>query len=107
MPYYIDGSVTLGIWALKSGVWQKVTTVDVPFYQQVGGYGQYTVNFDETFSLNLGPGVQAFGVTVDSHTGTAASLTDFVSATWTGTSASGERSATPGGEQSTVTVRPQ
>lgn len=106
MAYYITGSVTLGIWAKKAGAWAKITQHVIEVYQGVAGAGSYTINWDVTYDDDLGPAVQAFGVTVDAYEGTGAALTDFVSAAWTGTAASGERSATPSGQFSTATVRP-
>jgi hypothetical protein len=107
MAYFVSGTVVLGIWAKKAGVWVKITTQSVELYESVAGAGSYTVNWDVTYDVDLGTAVQAFGVTVDSYDGTAAALTDFVSVAWTGTSATGDRSATPSSQNSTVTVRPQ
>jgi hypothetical protein len=107
MAYYITGSVTLGIWAKKAGAWAKVAERRIEIYQEVGGAGNQAVNFDVNYDVDMGTAVQAFGVTVEAYEGVGATLTDFVSAVWTGTAASGERSATPNGQFSTVTVRPQ
>lgn len=107
MAYAISGSVTLGLWAKVAGTWIKKAERVVDIYAVVGGAGSQSTSFDVTFDQDLGTGVQAFGVTVESTTGTGAALTDFVSVVWTATSATGDRSATPSGQLSTVTVRPQ
>lgn len=107
MTYYVTGSVTLGIWAKKAGAWAKLAERRIEIYQQVGGSGNQAINFDVTYDVDLGTAVQAVGVTVEAYEGVGAALTDFVSMTWTGTAATGERSATPNGQFSTVTVRPQ
>lgn len=107
MAYYITGSVTLGIWAKTGGVWAKKAERRIEIYTSTAGAGNYTIPFDVTYDVDLGPAVQATGVTVEAFEGVGAALTDFVSMGWTGTAASGERSATPGGQFSTVTVNPQ
>ncbi len=104
--YYVNGSVTAGIWAKKSGVWSKVANKGVFIYQTVSSGGTKTVNWSFFDSFDLGSGVEEFGVTIESHTGTAAALTDFDGVSWTATSASGERSATPSGQSSTAVVNP-
>lgn len=107
MAWYINGTVTLGVWAKKAGVWSLVTTKEIFVTALTGAAGQYTTNWDGTFDVDLGPGIQAFGVTIEGTTGVGAALTDFVSVAWQGVTSSGERSATPSGQLSRVTVRPQ
>ena len=107
MTWAITGTLTLGIYAKKAGVWVKITERTVTFYDEPGAGGSYTRTFDATYDIDMGTGVQAFGFSIEEHTGTAAALTDFVSAIWTGMSSSGDRSATPSGQSSTITVRPQ
>lgn len=102
--YWVDAYVTLGIWAKKGGNWSKITNVDVYVSGQVSGAGYQSLYYNQTFAVDLGPGVQAFGVTVEGGDGT---LADFVAAQWTSQQASGERSATPNGQQSTIQVVPQ
>lgn len=106
--WYVNGSVTVGIWAKVGGVWSKKATRSQFIYQTVPGSGQRTVNWSINSAVDLGvTGVQAFGVTIESHSGTAAALTDLASVSWTAQTASGERSATPSGQSSTAVVSPQ
>lgn len=107
MAYAISGSVTLGLWSKVGGTWIKRADRVVDLYSSVGGSGSQSMNWDITFDVDLGTAVQAFGVTIESYTGTGAALTDFVSVAWTGTAATGDRSAAPSSQLSTVTVRPQ
>ena len=103
--YY--GTVTLGIWAKKAGAWQKQKQVTASVNASYSSGGARTLAFDRTFEVDLGPGVEAFGVTVDATDGDASAITDFVSATWSATATSSERSATPNGEKTTIVVIPQ
>jgi len=104
--YYISGTVTLGIWSKKSAVWTQITEKVVTIYARYATAGSKTYNWDVTYDIDLGTGVQAFGVTVNATTGSGAALSDFVSAAWAAIAASGERSATPSGQLSSVIVRP-
>lgn len=106
--YWYSGQVSIGVWAKKSGVWSKITEVAATVYSEESTGGQRIFYFDMTSSVDLGPNVEAVGLTVESHNGADAGLTDFVSLTWSSTSISGERSATPNaGQKSTVVVIPQ
>jgi hypothetical protein len=107
MPYALSGNVEIGIWAKKSGTWQLVTTYPGWVYDgNIGSVGPHTVAGSVTGAFDLGPGVEAFGITMEGHDGTAASVTDLGSVSWTATAASGERSATPSGQSSTAVVTP-
>lgn len=105
--WYVQGSVTLGIWAKRAGSWVFIGYDYVSVQQNVGDSGEQTVSWYWSGSYDLGPGVQAFGVTVEGFDGTNATVADLVSASWTATASSGERSATPSGQLSSVVVIPR
>lgn len=105
--WYVNGNLSVGIWAKKSGAWQKITNRIVFVYQSVPGSGLRTVNWFLNDIFDLGTGVQAFGVTIESYSGNAAAVTDLASVSWTAQSASGERSATPSDQSTTAVVSPQ
>ena len=97
--YAVSGYVQVGIWR-NAGGWSRFTTEDVYIYQDVGNSpGRQTVYWSLQNTYALGQGVTDFGVTIESTDDTAA-------VTYLGVSWSGERSATPGGEQTTAVVRP-
>lgn len=101
------GYVNVGIWVKKAGAWSKATTVQVA--AEGDGFGPPSaVAWSVTGTFQLGTGVQAFGVTVESveYDTNTASVTDLQSVSWTATSVSGTRTATPSGQISKVTVRP-
>lgn len=102
--YSISGYVQVGIWR-NAGGWSLFTTEDVYIYQNMGNSpGRQTVNWSLQNTYTLGQGVTDFGVTIESTDDTAA-LT-YLAVSWSASQASGERSASPGGEQTTVVVRP-
>lgn len=107
MAYYVSGSVTVGIWAKKAGSWVHLADHTVLIYQEVVGAGSRTVTQIATEDFSLGTGITDFGLTIEGFEGTGAALVDFISASWSATTTSGERSATPGGQFSTVTVIPK
>lgn len=105
--YAVRGSVTLGIWAKKAGVWTRMSTAVINLYQEYSTGGSRTLTWNYNGSFDLGTGVDAVGITVESTTGSSAVVSDFTSLTWTSQTSSSTRSATPNGESSVVTIRPQ
>lgn len=108
---YFGGSITIGIWAKKAGVWQKITQDEVYVSssqnQTVGTSQIQTFNWNCDNTYQMGTGVQALGITIDAFTGNAAALAAFSDAIFqTQATASSDRSATPAGQKSTVTVNP-
>lgn len=104
-----EGSVTVGVWAKKGGVWQKIAQDYVYVYggdgYPTGGAKPFSWSWDNTYQM--GSGVQAVGLTIDSYSGSAAAITAFSHTLFQAQGAAGgDRSATPGGQKSTVTVRP-
>lgn len=102
--YVVSGTVTVGIWRMVNGVWQRFTTQDVGVFNNVGGPGVYTVGWSMQNTFALGAGVTDFGVTIESASSEAA-LTG-MGVSWAVQGASGDRSATPAGEQAQAVVRP-
>lgn len=107
MAWQVNGTVLVGIWAKKGGVWSLITTSTISIYQSFSTSGAKTIDWTLAKDFDLGTAVQAVGVTIESQTGTSAALTDFVSLSWQSKTTSGTRTATPGGELSVATVRPQ
>ena len=103
--YRLEGTVNVGIWRKVGGVWSLFATEPVGISAQVQGEGQQTANWSLSATFSLGPGVTDFGVTIESHTGIAAALTN-LDISYTSQASSGTRSATPGGETTRATVRP-
>ncbi len=107
--FYYEGSVTVGVWAQKAGTWQKVADQVIAIYDP-GPYSQgfgrnFTWSWDGTYQM--GTGVQAIGLTIENYSGSAAALSAFSHALFQAqASAGGDRSATPSGQKSIVTVRP-
>lgn len=106
MAFRVTGSVSVGLWAKIAGAWTRKATRTQFIDQGTPGGGQQTVNWLYSGAVDLGPNIQAFGVTVESHTGTSAAVTDLASVSWTATTTSGERSATPSGQTTTAVVTP-
>lgn len=104
--YVVSGSITLGIWRKVGGAWAMATSGEVGIYADVGNSpGQNTVGWYYSEAHALGAGVTDFGITIESHDGTAAALNN-LDVSYTASSASATRTATPGGEQARATVRP-
>ena len=105
--------VTLGIWVLRNGAWQKVTQVPGYAYEYGGTGTQRTVRWYYSGTLSLGSGITAFGVTLDAYdnqgySGWGAVVDDLTSVAWTAQpSTATATSALPGGLKTTVTVRPK
>jgi hypothetical protein len=106
--YIYDTTVTFSIWAKKNGTWTKVQT-----YTRSQNLGSSGTGGSKTFAMSvadtfqLGSGVQAFGVTIDSVVSGTAALTSFPTASWQAQGTSGgSSSATPNNQTSNVTVRP-
>lgn len=106
---YVQGD--LQIWAKKGGVWGYISSL----YPQTGldrrsySVGAQTVSiafsFDET--VQLGDSVQEVGIRMN-PTDSYALASTFTNLRWTAPgTASGVRSATPNGEKTRITVRPQ
>lgn len=102
--YMVTGYVEVGIWKRVGGVWALVATEPVYVQQDVGQQGYHTVGWNVQGTYSMGAGVDAFGATIQSADGPAGISGVYVS--WTISAASGERSATPSGQLTTVTVRP-
>lgn len=105
--YEYNGYVYVGIWVKKGGAWQYVGQHSVFVSQSFSSGGQRTLfwSMNQTFTFGGGT-IQAIGVTIDGYDGNAATISGLNSINWTVQGASGERSATPSGQRSTVTVRP-
>lgn len=107
--YELNVYVTFGVWVRRAGAWQKVTQVSGSFYGMYNNANNqtYYANFDG--SVQLGTGIEAFGVTVDSvDGGNAPTSIDFTRVQWTAQgAAAGTRTALPNGSTTTVTVRPK
>jgi hypothetical protein len=110
--YEFSADITLGIWVVRNGAWQKVTQVTAYAYSS-GQSGNVTINWYFNGSVNLGTGITAFGVTVDSYTGQgqtgwSAVVSAITGIQWTAQGSSGgASSALPGGLKTSVTVRPK
>lgn len=109
MPYYAGtATVTIGLWAKKSGAWVKVGTTTKNVQGTDGVASSAGQAFSKTISVACGTGIEAFGITIDSvDNGTSGALTAFTSVTWVKTTTSGVRSATPSSQKGRITVRPQ
>lgn len=114
-PLY--GNVYVDVFAMKSGVWVLISTEVFGHYIQPSGYVNHGWNpmstgGSEVRTINLGTGVQAIGVQMNSfdassgpYDGGSGSLTD---ASWQAPGASsGTRSATPNGEKVRFTIMPR
>lgn len=102
--YVVSGTITVGVWRMVGGVWQHFTNKDVSVQTVVSGGGYRTVSWSMNDSFSLGAGVTDFGVTIEASDGDT-TLTG-MTVSWTTQAASGERSATPAGEQAMAVVRP-
>lgn len=102
--YMVSGQVEVGIWRRVSGSWALVATESVYVQEEVASGGQHTVGWVLQNNYALGSGVEAIGATIQSSDSSAA--VTGLSARWSVTATSGERSATPSGQLSTITVRP-
>ena len=108
MAYEFNQSVTLGVWVRRSGAWQKAAQVVAYSYNPNTTQGQKTMGWTFNQSIQLGTGIEAFGISLDSTDGTSATLDDINSISWTaGGAPSGERTALPNGATTTITVRPR
>lgn len=107
MAYNYDNQVRLAVWAKKNGVFSRVDTITVAHSAQTNNGGVQTLGWSATRGANLGPIVETIGLSIDSSDNGTAVLNTFNLAQWTSMSAgSGERSATPSGQTTTVTVQP-
>lgn len=105
--YMVTGYVEVGIWKRVGGVWSLAATESVQIYQDVGSQGYHTVGWNSSNTYALGAGVEAFGVTIqNSDAGPSNTSLSSIYASWAVNQASGERSATPSGQQTTIIVRP-
>lgn len=107
--YVYDITGYYDIWAMKNNVWAKVMTYPASVYQS--GYstaGERSFPVEVHDSFQLGSGVQASGVSFNSTSSGTGSVTYFNRMFWQALASSGtSRSATPGGELTTITVRPR
>ena len=114
-----NGTVTVNVYALKSGVWTSVGTQVFEHFRTYSGFhdspawiqiGPSVVT--QTRTVNLGSGVQAIGVEYAGQTGAvgpyAAGTGEMDTAAWQGAAtASSTRTATPSGALTRFTVIPQ
>jgi len=110
--YYAESSADIGIYAKKNGVWTKMTTKTVYCSGFASSTARVTMNWTvDGESFQLGTGVQAVGLTVDGVFGYAnpvAVIQRFYEMSYYVTPTSGGVvSATPDGQKTTVTIRPQ
>jgi len=106
--YESNVNVTLGVWVRKSGSWVKITQVSTSFYgsYSTAGSKAYTVSYNG--NVQLGNGIEAFGVTIDAVDGGTATGITLNQVSWTAQGASSStRSALPNGATTTVTIRPK
>ncbi len=100
--------VTLGIWVRRSGAWQKVTSVYTSYYnnKSTADSSNYSARFNG--SVQLGGGIEAFGVTIDGVDGGTADDLTFNGVSWTAQGSSGSpSSALADGATTTITVMPK
>ena len=107
--YTYEGTVTVRIYAKKADVWQTVADQVVSIYSQEyysdGGLRNFAWSWDGTYQM--GTGVQAIGLSIVDFSGASAAIQAFTNVMFQAQAAgAGERSATPAGQKSTVTVRP-
>lgn len=108
--YYAgQGTVVIGIWAYRSGAWQKVTTITDYFVGADGGAAKTSINVTRSYTVQMGAHPETFGAGIDSRAGmSAATLWDIPSVSWQGGGTPGStRTATPNNQLTTITVRPQ
>lgn len=103
--YMVTGYVEVGIWKQVGGAWSLAATEAVYVQEDVGQQGYHTVGWYLNNTYALGAGVTAFGATIQSQDGNAAGITSLY-ASWGISGATTDRSATPNGQQTTITVRP-
>lgn len=109
----LGGSITIDVYGKVGGVWGIVGQMTAFVTDNIPGGGTHSyfnvpISYSVTDTLTFPSSLQAFGISVNSYVGYAASLGDFVSASWTAPgTGSGTRSATPSGQKATVTVRPK
>jgi hypothetical protein len=106
--YYYENTITVAVYALKSGAWTFVGRYSVDARlapTTAGGVKSFPWNFSA--NVQLGSGVQAIGITYETALLGTATLETFSHVIWQApASAQTTRSATPNGERTTVTVRP-
>ena len=103
--YAISGYVTIGLWKKVGGSWTMLATEDVQVYVDVGNSpGRQTVNWSFQNTYALGAGVTDVGFTIEGSSDTA--VANYLALSWAASASSGERTATPGGEQAAAVVRP-
>jgi L-asparaginase II len=105
--YIFEGTINVAIWALKAGAWQVVGNDSVSVFQRSGTGGTQSFSFVSSATVQFGSGVQAFGLSIASHTVTSAAITAFSQVRWQAQGSSvAPSSATPNGQKGSVTVRP-
>ncbi len=104
----------VGVYALKAGVWQLVSTLYAEsMVDPDNTFGDHPVTVTQAWTVSqtvqVGTGATQIAAVVAGSSNTLpASLTSFGQITWTSQGAgSGTRSATPAGEKTRITVRPQ
>lgn len=110
-----EGSGTIRVWALKNGAWVVVALIPYNWYELFGNPSNQDNNQQASWStydtIQMGSGVQGIAVGLPSPTesiGRNAALSSFGPTDWQAQgSGSGVRSATPNGQKTRVSVRPQ
>lgn len=109
------GTVTVKVFARKSGVWSQVGTMAAVMEMMSSGGGPLWYSFSQAYNVaetfQMGDGVEAFGVSYGSVSGicnSTSTVADLNSATWTtpGTS-SGTRTALASGAKASVKIMPR
>jgi hypothetical protein len=109
--YYFGATAAVGIYAKKSGVWTRVMTHYVTETATYYSSERFTIAWIFSETVQMGTGIQAFGVAIESVTGYSnptALIQSLSSVSWQAISnQGGESSATPDGQTTSVTVTPQ
>lgn len=102
------GSIEIRIFAMKAGVWTYMTS---QYLSAQGNLGEPTTGWDLAgqWSVQLGSGIERVGIALGSFSGTASiGFIRVWEVSWQSPgSTAASRSATPQGQLSTITVRPQ
>jgi hypothetical protein len=107
--YNMDATATIGIYAKKSGVWQKITSANVAVHGTSSTGGVETIPWTIDQSFQMGNNIQMFGAAVEDFNGyynTACTITNISSVSWQAQGSTGTASATPNGEKSKLIVIP-
>jgi hypothetical protein len=102
-------NATFNVYVRKAGAWTQIGQVTGVFYGSKTNNAASAAYGKTSFSnIQLGTGIEAFGITLASVDGGTVSSYRLDSVSWTASGApSGVRSALPNGARTTVTVRPK